>query len=1034
MFYRQLFNSISLAVFVCISGIPEVKAVSIPNYPLFIVSGKANVLVILDNSNSMDEAPNGEAKGSNSPESKSEIARQVARGLLDTYLDRINLGLMAYRQNPPIASYLHNSPYDVSYNPANYNPSYSGPRKSLTKRFRTPNPTDPGRYIYYNVALPFYAGENMGNAFCYSPTADFDNGSETYPWGPWDTYRCFSKKTGTNDGIVSPLPNSWTITPAENALGYSGRLYGIFAFWPTDSDLAQGILDFGKLNAWTYVGRTWFRNDSPGRGYLHVPIKLLDASHKSSLLDKLKCNIPGQPSPCSSTGIPNAGLTPIEGTLLTARDYFKGTWTNTSEGYTPSCYPLPQSCGKNFVILLTDGLPSTDKNGNPVSNPATAISQAASAAAALKAEGVETYVIGFALPYGVDPTTLDMIAAAGGTSTAYSASDYASLKGVFDSIFLDILKKVGSASSVTANSTSISSDTAVYQALFNSQDWSGDLKAYPVTASGVGDTPLWKASEHVPTPTSRKIFTRSGGSAVAFTWANLSSSDRTALGSADVVNYLRGERSKELQNGGSFRNRPKSPDNVLGDIVHSSPFYVKDTNTVYVGANDGMLHAFDAATGQELFAYIPSALMPKLKNLSEPSYTHDYFVDGDIAVSSQGYTGGKNYLVATLGRGGKGLFGLDVTTPDSFATTHVKWECFATGGTVSACNGDDDLGFMLGRPVIAKMNDDNWVVIVGNGYNSSSGKAVLYIFKLDDGTLLKKIDTGVAGDNGLASPSVFDSNDDGKIDVIYAGDLKGNVWKFDVSSSSPSAWGLAFGGAPLFVAKDSSNNPQPITAQITIAVNDVTGDPNYGKRYLFFGTGSYFRSGDPSDTQVQSWYGLIDEGSQITDRAQLTQRSIVQEGVFASKTVRVFSEATANDMAGKKGWYLDFTTRTGERIVTASKLYRLIKPTLIASSIIPVVDPCVPGGKGFINAIDPFTGAALDRSIFDINEDNNFANDQLGTSFIGGFDPNVGMPSEPTLVGDRLVVGGSSGEVTSIKVNMGPFQKGRISWREVVLE
>jgi type IV pilus assembly protein PilY1 len=1035
MFCRQLFNSILLAVFVCISGIPEAKAVSIPNYPLFIVSGKPNVLLILDNSNSMDEAPNGEAKGSNSPESKSEIARQVARSLLDTYLDRINLGLMAYRQNQPSASYLHNSPYDVSYNPANYNPSYSGPRKSLTKRFRTPNPTDTSRYIYYNVALPFYASSNQGNGFCYSPTADFDNGSETYPGGPWDSYRCFSNKTGINDGVVSPLP-SGSIKTSETALGYSG-LYGTFAFSPTDSDLAQGILDFGKLIAWTYVGRTWFRNDSPGRGYLHVPIKPLNASHKSILLDNLKCNIPGQPSPCSSTGIPNAGLTPIEGTLLTARDYFKGTWTNTSEGYTSSCYPVPQSCGKNFVILLTDGLPSTDKNGNPVSNPATAISQAASAAAALKAEGVETYVIGFALPYGVDPMTLDTIAAAGGTSTAYSASDYTSLNAAFDSIFLDILKKVGSASSVTANSTSISSDTAVYQALFNSQDWSGDLKAYPVTSSGVGNTPLWKASEHVPTPTSRKIFTRSGGSAVAFTWANLSTSDQTALGSADVVDYLRGVRSKELQNGGSFRNRPKNPDNVLGDIVHSSPFYVKDTNTVYVGANDGMLHAFSAATGQELFAYIPSALISKLKNLSSPSYTHDYFVDGDIAVSSQSDTGGKNYLVATLGRGGKGLFGLDVTTPGSFATTHVKWECFAMGGTVSTCNGDNDLGFMLGRPVIAKMNDGNWAVIVGNGYNSTSGKAVLYIFKLDDGTLLKKIDTGVAGDNGLASPGVFDSNGDGKIDVIYAGDLKGNVWKFDVSHSNKNQWDVAFKSGstpqPLFMAKDGSGNVQPITAQITVAVNDVTGDPNYGKRYLFFGTGSYFRSGDPSDTQLQSWYGLIDEGVQITSRSQLKQRSIQQEGVFDGKTVRVFSEATADDMAGKKGWYLDFTTHPGERIVTASKLYRLVKPTLIASSIIPVVDPCVPGGNGFINAIDPFSGVRLSLPIFDVNNNSDFTDDKLNGKYIGGFDPNVGMPSEPTLVGDRLVVGGSSGSVASIKVNIGTKRTGRISWREIVL-
>jgi type IV pilus assembly protein PilY1 len=435
-------------------------------------------------------------------------------------------------------------------------------------------------------------------------------------------------------------------------------------------------------------------------------------------------------------------------------------------------------------------------------------------------------------------------------------------------------------------------------------------------------------------------------------------------------------------------------------------------------------------------------MMPKLKNLSMSIYTHDYFVDGDIAVSSQGYTGGKNYLVATLGRGGKGLFGLDVTTPGSFATTHVKWECFATGGTVSACNGDSDLGFMLGRPVIAKMNDGNWAVIVGNGYNSASGKAALYIFKLDDGTLLKKIDTGVAGDNGLASPGVFDSNGDGKIDFIYAGDLKGNVWKFDVSHSDTDQWEVAFKSGstpqPFFTATDGSGTAQPITAPITVDVNDVVGDSNYGKRYIFFGTGSYYRSGDPSDTQVQSWYGLIDDGSQITDRTQLKQRSIVEEGVFAGKTVRVFSQATANDMAGKKGWYLDFTTRTGERIVTASKLDRQGKPMLLASSVIPVVDLCAPGGVGFVNAIDPFSGARFDVPVFDINDNGSFADDKLNGIYIGGFDLSIAMPSEPIVVGNRLVVGGSSGGTGSILKYVDPVPgtlgKGRISWREIILE
>ena len=134
----------------------------------------------------------------------------------------------------------------------------------------------------------------------------------------------------------------------------------------TDSDFAQGLFDFGKRLVWYHVGPTWYVNSSPGRGFLHTPINLLDATQATALDERLKCNVPnpgtGLGVNCANTGIRNAGLTPIEGTLLTAKAYYKVTWTNAAEGYSASVYPLPESCGKNFVILVTDGLPSTDKD------------------------------------------------------------------------------------------------------------------------------------------------------------------------------------------------------------------------------------------------------------------------------------------------------------------------------------------------------------------------------------------------------------------------------------------------------------------------------------------------------------------------------------------------------------------------------------------------------------------------------------------------------------------------------------------------
>src|SRR5690606_5374059 len=157
---------------------------------------------------------------------------------------------------------------------------------------------------------------------------------------------------------------------------------------------------------------------------------------------------------------------------------------------------------------------------------------------------------------------------------------------------------------------------------------------------------------------------------------------------------------------------------LLGDIVNSSPTYVADTGTLYVGANDGMLHAFDAETGEEQFAYIPGIIdFNQLAKLSRGDYLHKFFVDGPIAVSSRKLTPGKNLLVGALGRGGKGLFGLDVSTPDSFGTSDVEWELAETAG--------NNMGMVLGRPILAPVRSGVTAAVLGNGVNSTSGRAAL---------------------------------------------------------------------------------------------------------------------------------------------------------------------------------------------------------------------------------------------------------------------------------------------------------------------
>ena len=612
----------------------------------------------------------------------------------------------------------------------------------------------------------------------------------------------------------------------------------------------------------------------------------------------------------------------------------------------------------------------------------------------------------------------------GGFFSAQNPKEFAdSLAATLNSI----AQRSGSAASIAANSSQISTNTKVFNAKFDTSRWSGELEAYAVTSTGVATTASWTASNNIPAPGSRRIFTYSGGNVVPFQFSSLSAADQGYLVNADNVDYLRGERSKEKQNSGTLRNRTS----ILGDIVDSTPAYVSENDTLFVGANDGMLHAFNATTGVEQFAYVPSAVLPRIANLTNPSYTHEYFVDGDIAVSSRTQTPSNNYLVATLGRGGKGIFALNVTTPSSFGTGSLLWEYFSSS--------DNDLGYMLGAPIIAKMNDGSVVAIVANGYNSTSGKAVLYIFDLATGSIIRKFDTGIGSDNGLAAPGVYDADNDGDIDVIYAGDLKGNLWKFDVSSNTSSTWGFAFmsGTTPLpfFIATDSLGNRQPITAPVAVAKNSVTTDPNYGKRFIFVGTGSYFRNGDTADKSVQSLYGLIDQNYQIAGRSNLTQRSIQLESTLNSKPVRVFSGATTGDMTSKDGWYLDLKTAggvaEGERIVTAAQAYQLAEPTLIFSSIIPIDDPCQPGGRGYVNALNPFTGGRLSNGFFDLNADKNFANDLAGGYNVGSVDLGIGMPSQPKIVGGRLVTGGSSGKIGEIEVNPAAKRTRRISWREI---
>lgn len=594
-------------------------------------------------------------------------------------------------------------------------------------------------------------------------------------------------------------------------------------------------------------------------------------------------------------------------------------------------------------------------------------------------------------------------------------------------------ERQGSASNVTANSTSFVAETRVYQAKYMSGAWDGELAAFDATAQGVASTPAWEASKQFPAWDARKIFTwttagKTGGATFP-TAAQITALDKSTrlvgpVNGTDNANYIKGDGSRERKQKtatATLRDR----DSLLGDIVNSSPMYVKDNDTIFVGANDGMLHAFAATTtgsrgntvpgGRELFAYIPKGInLDDLASLSNPGYAHKYFVDGPVVVSTRAQTGGQNYLVGALGRGGKGLFGLNVTNPASFGASNVLWD--RTG------DADNDMGNVLGEPLIVTLNDTNKTkaIVFGNGINSVNGHAVLYVVNIATGELIQRIDTGRGGDNGLSAPRGWDQNGDGTVDYVYAGDMNGNLWKFNFTAASA---GVDFGGQPMFTAPSG----QAITAGLALAREPITGE-----RWVFVGTGRFMTESDLLDETVQSVYALKDNSTDPVVKADLVERDIVVLGDMG----RGF-ETHGGLASGSRGWFLDLDTPTaGERVVSRPVIQGRV---LVFSSMIPPADtnPCVSGGEGYLNAIDAFSGTSTSKPYFDADGSGKVdEGDRLqhGDEYVpvGSIDPNVGMPTLPTVIDKLMVVGGSSGSLfdTVIDPDMGGPR--RVSWREVV--
>lgn len=664
----------------------------------------------------------------------------------------------------------------------------------------------------------------------------------------------------------------------------------------------------------------------------------------------------------------------------------------------------------------------------------------------------------------------------------------------------------------------LTSSTRQYTASYTTGSWIGELYSvgYDEATDSFSVDP-WRASAQLPAAADRNIWTTNkSGSAVEFKPDSLSeylatlgdnlylADPKGADWGDDIVNYLRGDRKYEDQDETPLDSVLRKRDSLLGDIVTSTPVvigapkpdlyknvldetyfdglsgentydsFVTDnasrTPLVYVAANDGMLHAFNANTGAEVFAFIPGAVVggtgdASLARLANPEYgvynpvdgtqpvPHQYFNDGKLTTQNVYLDGEwKTILVGTTGRGtSRTVYALDITNPADLADPEkaadaILWERSAGDGKPNA----DWIGMSLGRPTISLIkssteDEGQWVVHVGNGPNSENNKAALLQFDLATGAL-SVYAAGSMTDNGLAAPYVIQNNNtDGISEYAFAGDLKGNVWSFPLSPTGGNV------SAPIYVAKDASGNRQPITADMY-----ATQNPNTGAVWVFFGTGRFLTDGDirQSDPQVQTWYGLraLKGGSSSpavtysNTRSDLQKREILAENlegtdIYRATSIGDFSDLTEDDNVG---WYMDLVSpnngKEGERVVYQTQLIggRLIVNTLIPKSS----SPCdtFPGGATLI--VDPFSGANPGEGVLDTNDDGE-TDDKDSTTISGEIHHYNGQRYEVGMAGSvsaliqeggkvRLFGLGLDSREMTLDTTMGATGAQRLNWHEIL--
>ena len=499
-------------------------------------------------------------------------------------------------------------------------------------------------------------------------------------------------------------------------------------------------------------------------------------------------------------------------------------------------------------------------------------------------------------PVADDPSMIDdqWHATINGRGLMFLASNPAETAAGIQKVLDDIISQTGAQGGVAVSTVNLSrGDNRAYFGTYDPAGWRGDLAAYPIDAAtgevsaGASDK-IWSAADKLDQrTTARVIGTAIGDTGTAFTVtadvtavADLVNPSEKYGAHADVIGYLRGDRSKE--DTGDFRKRLS----LMGAVINSEPAVQRAANVVYVQSGEGMLHAIDTAAdtaGTELWAFVPRAVLATIGQTVERGYVFSTQLDGSPTLGT--YAGG-TLLVAGMGAAGRSFHALNVSNPRgwteaSFADTY-EWEFPSASDTTTAAK----VGQALGRPRIVKTAGDGYVVLVTSGYNNTAdGHGRLWMLNASTGAVIHEFDTGVgdltSAEGGLAQVSAF-LEDDGSVRYVYGGDLLGNVWRFDLQDK----------GAPhlLAVLKSSTGVAQPVTAAPELMMAG-------GKRVVLIGTGRLLDIGDFGNTGVQSFYAIADGTTLSTPRSSLVQQT------YTPSTDTITQNPV--NWATDRGWFMD---------------------------------------------------------------------------------------------------------------------------------